>query len=282
MIFLINIIKTILLGIIQGITEWLPISSTGHLILFASIWPIEPAQFFEVFKVVIQFGSILAVLVLYYQKLNPFDKRKTKIKKKQTLQLWSKVIVGVIPAAVIGFLFDDIIEGYLSKNFVIAVALITYGIIFILIEKHPRQEKIRTLEQVDYFSALKIGFFQCLALIPGTSRSGATILGGLYCGCSRTVASEFSFFLAIPVMFGASLLKVIKYFVNVGLFSLSQLVLLFVGTIVAFIVSLFAIKALLNYVKKHDFTVFGWYRIILGIFVILFFYVLYEVMNERI
>ena len=274
MTFLINIIKTILLGLIQGITEWLPISSTGHLILFASIWPIEPAQFFEVFKVVIQFGSILAVLVLYYQKLNPFDKRKTKIKKKQTLQLWSKVIVGVIPAAVIGFLFDDIIEGYLSKNFVIAVALITYGIIFILIEKHPRQEKIRTLEQVDYFSALKIGFFQCLALIPGTSRSGATILGGLYCGCSRTVASEFSFFLAIPVMFGASLLKVIKYFVNVGLFSLSQLVLLFVGTIVAFIVSLFAIKALLNYVKKHDFTVFGWYRIILGIFVILFFYVL--------
>ena len=274
MIFLINIIKTILLGIIQGITEWLPISSTGHLILFASIWPIEPAQFFEVFKVVIQFGSILAVLVLYYQKLNPFDKRKTKIKKKQTLQLWSKVIVGVIPAAVIGFLFDDIIEGYLSKNFVIAVALITYGIIFILIEKHPRQEKIRTLEQVNYFSALKIGFFQCLALIPGTSRSGATILGGLYCGCSRTVASEFSFFLAIPVMFGASLLKVIKYFVNVGLFSLSQLVLLFVGMVVAFIVSLFAIKALLNYVKKHDFTVFGWYRIILGIFVILFFYVL--------
>lgn len=274
MIFLINIIKTILLGIIQGITEWLPISSTGHLILFASIWPIEPAQFFEVFKVVIQFGSILAVLVLYYQKLNPFDKKKTKIKKKQTLQLWSKVIVGVIPAAVIGFLFDDIIEGYLSKNFVIAVALITYGIIFILIEKHPRQEKIRTLEQVNYFSALKIGFFQCLALIPGTSRSGATILGGLYCGCSRTVASEFSFFLAIPVMFGASLLKVIKYFVNVGLFSLSQLVLLFVGTVVAFIVSLFAIKALLNYVKKHDFTVFGWYRIILGVFVILFFYVL--------
>ena len=274
MIFLINIIKTILLGIIQGITEWLPISSTGHLILFASIWPIEPAHFFEVFKVVIQFGSILAVLVLYYQKLNPFDKRKTKIKKKQTLQLWSKVIVGVIPAAVIGFLFDDIIEGYLSKNFVIAVALITYGIIFILIEKHPRQEKIRTLEQVNYFSALKIGFFQCLALIPGTSRSGATILGGLYCGCSRTVASEFSFFLAIPVMFGASLLKVIKYLMKVGLFSFGQLFLLVLGTFVAFVVSLFAIKALLNYVKNHDFTVFGWYRIILGIFVILFFYIL--------
>lgn len=274
MTFLMNIIKTIFLGIIQGITEWLPISSTGHLILFASIWPLEPAQFFEVFKVVIQFGSILAVIVLYYQKLNPFDKKKTKLKKKRTLQLWSKVIVGVIPAAVIGLLLDNIIESYLSQNFVIAVALITYGIIFILIEKQPRKEVIHTLEQVDYVSALKIGFFQCLALIPGTSRSGTTILGGLYCGCSRTVASEFSFFLAIPVMFGASLLKVVKYLMNVGLFSLSQLFILILGTLIAFMVSLYAIKALLNYVKKNDFTLFGWYRIILGIFVILFFYVI--------
>ena len=244
MTFLSSIVKTILLGIIQGITEWLPISSTGHLILFASIWPLEPTTFFEVFKVVIQFGSILAVLVLYYQKLNPFDTRKSPKKRKQTLQLWSKVIVGVIPAAIIGLLLDDIIEGYLSANFVIAVALIAYGII------------------------------QCLALIPGTSRSGATILGGLYCGCSRTVASEFSFFLAIPVMFGASLLKVIKYFIKVGLFSFGQLFLLLLGTFVAFVVSLFAIKALLNYVKSHDFTIFGWYRIILGIFVIIFFYVI--------
>lgn len=274
MIFLSSIVKTILLGIIQGITEWLPISSTGHLILFASIWPLEPVTFFEVFKVVIQFGSILAVLVLYYQKLNPFDKRKLFKKRKQTLQLWSKVIVGVIPAAIIGLLLDDIIEGYLSANFVIAVALIAYGIIFILVEKNPRQEKIETIEQVDYLSALKIGCFQCLALIPGTSRSGATILGGLYCGCSRTVASEFSFFLAIPVMFGASLLKVIKYFIKVGLFNFGQLFLLLLGTFVAFVVSLFAIKALLNYVKSHDFTIFGWYRIILGIFVIIFFYVI--------
>lgn len=274
MTFLSNIVKTILLGIIQGITEWLPISSTGHLILFASIWPLEPATFFEVFKVVIQFGSILAVLVLYYQKLNPFDKRKLFKKRKQTLQLWSKVIVGVIPAAIFGLLLDDIIEGYLSANFVIAVALIAYGIIFILVEKNPRQEKIETIEQVDYLSALKIGCFQCLALIPGTSRSGATILGGLYCGCSRTVASEFSFFLAIPVMFGASLLKVIKYFIKVGLFNFGQLFLLLLGTFVAFVVSLFAIKALLNYVKSHDFTIFGWYRIILGIFVIIFFYVI--------
>lgn len=274
MTFLSSIVKTILLGIIQGITEWLPISSTGHLILFASIWPLEPATFFEVFKVVIQFGSILAVLVLYYQKLNPFDKSKSFKKRKQTLQLWSKVIVGVIPAAIIGLLLDDIIEGYLSANFVIAVALIAYGIIFILVEKNPRQEKIETIEQVDYLSALKIGCFQCLALIPGTSRSGATILGGLYCGCSRTVASEFSFFLAIPVMFGASLLKVIKYFIKVGLFNFGQLFLLLLGTFVAFVVSLFAIKALLNYVKSHDFTIFGWYRIILGIFVIIFFYVI--------
>ncbi|WP_444294139.1 undecaprenyl-diphosphate phosphatase [Holdemanella porci] len=274
MIFLSSIVKTILLGIIQGITEWLPISSTGHLILFASIWPLEPVTFFEVFKVVIQFGSILAVLMLYYQKLNPFDKRKLFKKRKQTLQLWSKVIVGVIPAAIFGLLLDDIIEGYLSANFVIAVALIAYGIIFILVEKNPRQEKIETIEQVDYLSALKIGCFQCLALIPGTSRSGATILGGLYCGCSRTVASEFSFFLAIPVMFGASLLKVIKYFIKVGLFNFGQLFLLLLGTFVAFVVSLFAIKALLNYVKSHDFTIFGWYRIILGIFVIIFFYVI--------
>lgn len=274
MTFLSSIVKTILLGIIQGITEWLPISSTGHLILFASIWPLEPVTFFEAFKVVIQFGSILAVLVLYYQKLNPFDKCKSFKKRKQTLQLWSKVIVGVIPAAIIGLLLDDIIEGYLSANFVIGVALIAYGIIFILVEKNPRQEKIETIEQVDYLSALEIGCFQCLALIPGTSRSGATILGGLYCGCSRTVASEFSFFLAIPVMFGASLLKVIKYFIKVGLFNFGQLFLLLLGTFVAFVVSLFAIKALLNYVKSHDFTIFGWYRIILGIFVIIFFYVI--------
>ena len=248
---MIDIIKTIFLGIIQGITEWLPISSTGHLILFSSIWPLEPAKFFEVFKVVIQFGSILAVL-----------------------QLWSKVIVGVIPASIIGLLLDNIIEDYLSKNIVIAITLILYGMIFIFVEKHPKKEKVQTIERLDYKSALKIGCFQCLALIPGTSRSGATILGGLYCGCSRTVASEFSFFLAIPVMFGASLLKVIKYLMKVGLFSFGQLFLLLLGTFVAFVVSLFAIKALLNYVKNHDFTVFGWYRIILGIFVILLFYIL--------
>ena len=268
MTFLSSIVKTILLGIIQGITEWLPISSTGHLILFASIWPLEPTTFFEVFKVVIQFGSILAVLVLYYQKLNPFDTRKSPKKRKQTLQLWSKVIVGVIPAAIIGLLLDDIIEGYLSANFVIAVALIAYGIIFILVEKNPRQEKIETIEQVDYVSALKIGCFQCLALIPGTSRSGATILGGLYCGCSRTVASEFSFFLAIPVMFGASLLKVVKFGFD---FTGTEITILLLGMAVAFFVSILAIKFLIGYIKKHDFKAFGWYRIVLGIVVLGYF-----------
>ena len=214
------------------------------------------------------------MLYLFHHRLNPWDKSKTEKEKIRTYNLWIKVIVGVIPAAVIGLLLNDIIDEYLSQNFVIAVALIAYGIIFILVEKNPRQEKMETIEQVDYLSALKIGCFQCLALIPGTSRSGATILGGLYCGCSRTVASEFSFFLAIPVMFGASLLKVIKYFIKVGLFSFGQLFLLLLGTFVAFVVSLFAIKALLNYVKSHDFTIFGWYRIILGIFVIIFFYVI--------
>lgn len=274
MTFLWDLIKTIFLGIIQGITEWLPISSTGHLLIFDSIWPINPPEFFEVFKVVIQFGSILAVLFLYFNKLNPFDKRKSEAKKKETFSLWGKVLVGVIPAGVIGILLDDVIEGYLSANFIIAVALITYGIIFIVSAKHPRPVTIQNLNDLDFFTSLKIGFFQCLALIPGTSRSGATILGGLYCGCSRYVASEFSFFIAIPVMAGASLLKLVKYFIEYGLFSFSQLVLLIVGTAISFLASVFVIRVLLAYVRKHDFSIFGWYRIVLGTLVLLFFYIL--------
>lgn len=274
MTFIFDLIKAFFLGIIQGITEWLPISSTGHLILFDSIWPMEPLAFFEVFKVVIQFGSILAVLVLYFRKLNPFDSYKSVAKRKETLSLWSKVIVGCIPAGIIGIILDDIIEEFLSAEFVIAVALITYGIIFIVAAKHPKSIKVNTVEELDYFTSLKIGFFQCLALIPGTSRSGATILGGLYYGCSRTVASEFSFFIAIPVMAGACLLKIVKYLSQVGMFTFAQIILLIVGTAVSFVVSLFVIRALLNYVKNHDFTVFGWYRIVLGIIVILFFHIL--------
>ena len=274
MTFLFDLIKTICLGIIQGMTEWLPISSTGHLLIFNSIWPMLPAEFFDVFKVVIQFGSILAVLYLFHHRLNPWDKSKTEKEKIRTYNLWIKVIVGVIPAAVIGLLLNDIIDEYLSQNFVIAVALIAYGIIFIIVEQHPKKPTIKSIYRMDYKTALKIGFFQCLALIPGTSRSGATILGGLLSGCTRTLASEYSFFIAIPTMFGASLLKVVKYLTNTGMFTLSQLILLLVGTVVSYIVSLFAIRALLDYVKTHDFKVFGWYRIILGCFIILFFYIL--------
>ena len=274
MSFIIDLIKTIILGIVQGITEWLPVSSTGHLILFDSLWPLTPPEFFNVFKVVIQFGSILAVLFLYFKKLNPFDPSKSNKQKKDTFSLWGKVIVGVIPAGIIGLLLDDIIDGYLSANFVIAITLIAYGIIFIIVEKNPKPVTINKLEQLDYLTYLKIGFFQCLALIPGTSRSGATILGGLHCGCSRYVASEFSFFIAIPVMAGASLLKIVKYIMGFGFFSFSQLVLLIIGTFISFIVSIFAIRTLLNYVRKHNFTVFGYYRIALGIFVLLFFYIL--------
>ena len=274
MSFLLDILKTIVLGIIQGITEWLPISSTGHLILFDSVWPLNPAEFFEVFKVVIQFGSILAVLFLYFRRLNPWDPKKSPKKRKITFQLWLKVIVGVIPAGIFGLLLDDLIEGYLSANFVIAITLIAYVFIFLIVEANPNEAKIEKVEQMDYLTALKIGCFQCLALIPGTSRSGATILGGLWCGCSRVVASEFSFFIAIPVMAGASLLKIVKYFMNVGLFSIGQLFLLILGTGVSFVVSLIAIRFLLDYVRKHDFKIFGYYRIALGIFVLLFFYIL--------
>lgn len=271
MSYLIELVKAVILGVIQGITEWLPISSTGHLILVDSLWPMHPAAFFEVFKVVIQFGSILAVLVLYFSKLNPFDPKKNQAKKMETFRLWFHVLIGVIPAGILGLIFDDIIETYLSKNFVIAVTLILYGIIFLVVEKHAKPSTINSLDQLDWKTSLKIGCFQCLALIPGTSRSGATILGGLHCGCSRYVASEFSFFIAIPVMAGASLLKIVKYFIESGFFSFGQWIILLLGVFISFVVSIVAIRGLLNYVRKHDFMVFGWYRIALGIIVLLFF-----------
>ena len=272
--FIADVIKTIFLGIIQGITEWLPISSTGHLLIFNSIWPMLPNEFFDVFKVVIQFGSILAVIFLYWHRLNPWDGRKNEKQKKRTFNLWSKVLIGCIPAGVFGLILNDLIDSVLSANFVIAVTLIAYGIIFIVVEKHPKKATIKNIESMDYLTALKIGFFQCLALIPGTSRSGATILGGLYSGCTRTLSSEYSFFIAIPTMAGASLLKIVKYVHVNGMFPMSQLFLLLLGTFISFVVSLFAIRSLINYVKKHDFTVFGYYRIVLGILVLLLFYVL--------
>ena len=268
----IEIVKSIVLGIIQGITEWLPISSTGHLILFDNIWPMASSpEFFEVFKVVIQFGSILAVLVLFFHKLNPFSPQKSRREKRDTYNLWKKVIVGCIPIIIVGLPLDMILEDYLSGVYVIAATLILYGIAFIVIESRNRRPSMRSLEDLTYKAAFFIGCFQVLAAIPGTSRSGATILGAVLLGCSRYVASEFSFFLAVPVMAGASGLKLIKYFLKVGMFSGSEWILLTVGTVVSFLVSILAIRLLLSYIRKHDFKVFGIYRILLGIVVIVYF-----------
>lgn len=268
----IEICKAVILGIIQGITEWLPISSTGHLILFDRIWPMTSSpEFFEVFKVVIQFGSILAVIVLYFHKLNPFSPQKSISEKKDALELWKKVIIGCIPIVIVGLPLDMILEDYLSGEFVIAATLIIYGIAFIVIENIVHKPTMRNLEALTYRTAFLIGCFQVLAAIPGTSRSGATILGAVLLGCSRYVASEFSFFLAVPVMAGASSLKLLKCFLKVGMFTGGEWLLLLIGTFISFIVSVFAIRMLLSYIRKHDFKVFGVYRIILGIIVILYF-----------
>ena len=270
--FIFEIIKTIILGIVQGITEWLPISSTGHMILVDAFMPLKiyeditmNTEFVDMFMVVIQFGSILAVLLLYFHKLNPFSPKKSAIQKKNTWILWFKVLVAALPAAIVGLLFDDIIDAILYNPTTVAIALIVYGILFIIIEKTKEPAKITTLESLDYFTALKIGAFQMLALIPGTSRSGSTILGATILGCSRKVASEFSFFLAIPMMFGASLLKLIKLQMSMDA---TGIFILLLGMIVAFVVSIIAIKSLMKYIRKHDFTIFGYYRIILGIIVI--------------
>lgn len=268
----IEMIKAVILGIIQGITEWLPISSTGHLILFDNLWPMTSTpEFFEVFKVVIQFGSILAVLVLFFHKLNPFSPKKSVSEKQETFTLWKKVAVGCIPIVAAGLPLDMVLEDYLSSVYIIAATLILYGIAFLVIESRKKQPKMESLEALTYRTAFFIGCFQVLAAIPGTSRSGATILGAVILGCSRYVASEFSFFLAIPVMAGASGLKLLKYFLKTGMFSGSEWILLLIGTLVSFVVSVFAIRMLLSYIRKHDFKIFGIYRIILGIIVILYF-----------
>ena len=270
--FLLEIIKTIILGVVQGITEWLPISSTGHMILVDAFMPLKVyadevvnKEFVDMFMVVIQFGSILAVLLLYFHKLNPFSPKKDNIQKRDTWVLWSKVLVASVPAAVIGLLFDDIIDALLYNPLTVAIALIVYGILFIIIEKKKKKPLVTNLNDLDYKTAFKIGAFQMLALIPGTSRSGSTILGATIVGCSRKVASEFSFFMAIPVMFGASLLKIIK--LDMAL-DLSGIIILLIGMVVAFVVSVIVIKSLMRYIRKHDFTIFGYYRIVLGIIVI--------------
>ena len=270
--FLLEIIKTIILGVVQGITEWLPISSTGHMILVDAFMPLKVyadevvnKEFVDMFMVVIQFGSILAVLLLYFHKLNPFSPKKDNIQKRDTWVLWSKVLVASVPAAVIGLLFDDIIDALLYNPLTVAIALIVYGILFIIIEKKKKKPLVTNLNDLDYKTAFKIGAFQMLALIPGTSRSGSTILGATIVGCSRKVASEFSFFMAIPVMFGASLLKIIK--LDMAL-DLSGIIILLLGMVVAFVVSVIVIKSLMRYIRKHDFKIFGYYRIVLGIIVI--------------
>jgi len=269
-----EIIKAIILGIIQGITEWLPISSTGHMILVDALMPMkvysDPTvnkEFVDMFLVVIQFGSILAVLLLYFNKLNPFSSKKSKEKKIETINLWIKVVVAAVPAAIIGLLFDDYIDALLYNPLTVAITLILYGILFIIIERRKPKPSINNLNAMTYKTALMIGLFQMLALIPGTSRSGSTILGAILLGTSRTVASEFSFFLAIPMMFGASLLKLIKLEMSLDFIGI---LILLVGMFVAFIVSIVAIKGLMRYIKKNDFTLFGYYRIILGLIVIIF------------
>lgn len=269
---LLELLKSALLGLVQGITEWLPISSTGHMLLLDQFMKLEVSEaFMSMFIVVIQLGSILALLVLYFHKLNPLSPGKSKREKRETILLWFKVAVASLPAAVIGLLFDDKIEALFSGAISIATMLILYGVLFIVLEHRNKRRKavITDINEMGYGTAALMGVFQVLALIPGTSRSGSTILGGILLGCSRTVAAEFSFFMAIPVMFGASLLRMLKFgFV----FSNSEWMILLVGTFVAFVSSILAIRFLMQYIRRNDFSVFGWYRILLGAVVVAYFF----------
>ena len=271
---LIEIFKVVILGIVEGITEWLPISSTGHMLLVDEFIQLDMSEAFKtMFFVVIQLGAIMAVVLLYFNKLNPFALRKSKREKRQTWHLWFKVIVAIIPAGVIGVLYDDKIDELFFNPITIASTLIIYGILFIVVENKNRfkRPKIDSLRELTYSTAFGIGIFQVLSLIPGTSRSGATIVGAMILGTSRFVAAEFTFFLAIPVMFGASLLKLRKF----GLaFTGAELGILSIGMIVSFLVSILAIKFLLGYIKKNDFKAFGYYRIVLGLLVLGYFILL--------
>lgn len=271
-----NILKAAILGVVEGITEWLPISSTGHLILVDEFIHLnETEDFMKMFNVVIQLGAILAVVILYFYKLNPFSPTKNKVEKKETWSLWFKVVVACIPSAIIGIPLDDWFEAKFHNFIMVALMLIIYGVLFIVVEKYNknRTPRISNFDQFTYKEAILIGLFQVLSLMPGTSRSGATILGGILIGCSRFVSTEFSFFLGIPTMFGASALKIAKFILSGNTFTFNQIVVLQVGMIVAFLVSLLAIRFLMNYLKRHDFTAFGWYRIILGTIVIIYWLV---------
>lgn len=269
---IIELIKVFILGVVEGITEWLPISSTGHMILVDEFIKLDvSAEFLEMFLVVIQLGAILAVIFLYFDKLMPFDYRHGWKVKKDTFSMWFKIIFACLPAAVVGILFDDQLNELFYNPLTVAIALIVFGIFFIFIENYNkgRSSKINSISEITYNTALIIGIFQLIAAIfPGTSRSGATIVGALLIGVSRTVAAEFTFFLAVPVMLGASLLKIVKFGFA---FTSYELILLIFGMAVAFVVSMITIKFLMSYIKKHDFKVFGWYRIILGIIVLVYF-----------
>jgi len=267
-------IKAAAFGVIEGITEWLPISSTGHMIILNEILSLKVSEdFYEMFQVVIQMGAILAVLVLFFNKLNPFAPSKSKTEKKSTWDLWFKVVVAVIPSAVLGFLFDDWFDEHLYNHIVVAIALIVYGIVFMFLEKSGgRHSEYKTANDLDYKTAFGIGLFQCLALIPGTSRSGSTMIGAMLMGTTRTAAAEFSFFLAIPTMAGASLLKAVKFILKSAVMSVDYWIILGIGCAVSFVVSLLVIKALMSYVKNHTFKVFGVYRIILGAAVLISYF----------
>ncbi len=267
-----NILKAILFGIVEGITEWLPISSTGHMILLNEFVTLDVSpEFWNMFLVVIQLGAILAVVVLYWKKLFPFNFSGGPFIKKHTFLMWFKIIVACIPAAIVGILFDEKLEELFYNYWVVSIALIVFGILFIVVENVNRGKKarIRKLSQITYPVSIFIGLFQLIAAIfPGTSRSGATIVGGLIAGVSRSVSAEFTFFMAVPVMLGASLLKVIQYGLS---FTVMELVVLLAGMLTAFIVSIMIITFLMGYIKRHDFKVFGWYRIVLGVLVLVYF-----------
>lgn len=271
-IIMLDILKAILFGIVEGITEWLPISSTGHMILLNEFVTLNVREdFWEMFLVVIQLGAILAVVLLFWNKIFPFRFKEKPVVRKDIFSLWFKILVACIPAAVVGLAFDDVLDALFYNPWCVAIALIVFGVAFIVIENRNRNmsPKITQLSEITYQTALMIGVFQLIAAVfPGTSRSGATIVGALMIGVSRTVAAEFTFFLAIPVMLGASLLKVVKFGFA---FTESEIVILLVGMAVAFIVSVAVIRFLMGYIKKHNFKVFGWYRIVLGAVVLLYF-----------
>lgn len=275
--FLINLIKSILYGIVQGITEWIPVSSTAHLIMMRSFMPLNvfdsPSfnqEFWDLYKVVIQLGSILAVLVIFRKRLNPFAENITEKRKKHILRMWLLILIACIPAGIAGVLLDDLIDEKLSALWIMAVMLILVGGAFIWMEQNRKEPAIKSIGRISQLHALLVGCWQVLALIPGTSRSGATILGETLLGFDRVTAVEFSFFLAIPVMFGASLLKVIKYIAAGAAFSFSGFIILLAGMAAAFLVSLLFIRFMLNYIRRHDFTVFGIYRIALGLIMLVF------------